>query len=147
MIRTTPSHAQMSDEEPAKDWLLAMLVGLANDIGLEISITVIADGATISGRLVSMQQWLHLNAARLPQGEVAQVMAENFRELAESLVTKTDATDEATEMPSFVHLAGAQLVTGKTLVPNDANLLWRGRLSHISGWSLGAFNEGQGSLG
>jgi hypothetical protein len=132
--------------DPPKDWLLAFLVGLANDAGVELDITVVADGAVISGRLVSMQRWLTLNADRFPAGEVAQVLSDHLRDIALSVTPGKDDSDEEPEQtgvaPSYIHLTDARFVHGDGIVPNDCSLLWRGRLSRVTGWSLGAFRAG-----
>lgn len=135
-----PEVIPLPTHEPDKDWLLTFLVGLANDAGIGVDITVVADGTVVSGRLVSMHDWLRMNADQFPDGEVAQILADHLRQLAaEATPTSADSDDDDGQpSASYIHLADARYVDAQGAYPGRGSLLWRGRLSGISGWSLGS---------
>ena len=135
-----PEVVPLPIREPDKDGLLTLLVAVANDTGIDLDITVVAEGTVVSGRLVSMHDWLKMNADKFPDGEVAQTLANHLRQLAAEVTPASEGSDDDSgeTTASYVHLADARFVGTQGTFPEHGTLLWRGRLARISGWSFGS---------
>lgn len=144
-------------ESSNEDVLLAVLVQSFNastDPETSASITLTVGGLVVSGDLVPAWVWFREVRALLSAGSgtAAGGMADVFGmfaddALGESLIREaTGGIEEAEEttaaaadtLPSTIHLARAQLL-GAHHHQELAGGLWRGRLSHISGWTFGRF--------
>ncbi|HTS97026.1 MAG TPA: hypothetical protein VMI33_10430 [Streptosporangiaceae bacterium] len=142
--------------QPPKDPFLAVLVKAVNGApGWEFGVTLHVNGLIISGLLCSMTSFFEEQAELFRQlgsaetAEARQGFAEVFDALAEQSQSQpgiehangdqavaSDAPE--TDLPSFIHLRAATVHAPGT----DAVLpetLWRGRLDHVSGWSIGNF--------
>jgi hypothetical protein len=117
------------------DWLLQNLILLASD-DMELPVTLTVSGATISGHMVSGKRFLSLVKELLSgggqhtgdfgkwlEGEYADLLAE-------------DGSDG--DGPYFVHLRDAAYIMGPAQIPGGRQMIWRGKLSDVSGFSLGA---------
>jgi hypothetical protein len=125
------------------DPVLADLVHAVNHGGdTEISLTLSVSGTVISGMLIANTKFFKLladsviAAGAAPGGSPVESFADFMRSGAD--VPDADAGDgeEAIEVTLYIHLRDAVV-----WAPGGASLpaqLWRGRLSHVSGWSLGA---------
>lgn len=151
---------------PDEDLLLAVLVQGANastDPDTSVSITLTVGGLVVSGDLVPAWVWLRevrellAGASGTGQDGMAAVFG-MFADDALGDVLIRDATagieaidedddDEDggvsvggpdTALPTSIHLARAR-VLGAHHSQELAGGLWRGRLSHVSGWTFGRF--------
>lgn len=118
------------------DPMLDTFVELA-DAGLGVSLTLTLPGGVVTGMLVGRTQWLGLfREALTATGETGAAIGS---QIEQAWLKRMD--DEDTTLPyGFVHLQGAKFLLGSSqhsLVPHNEGLLWRGRLSEVSGWSLG----------
>jgi len=139
-----------------QDAFLGILVQAVDHTpGWEIGVTLHVNGVIISGLLCSITSFFEEQAEtirRLGSAETAEArqgFAELFDWLADQTQTRPgteqaegdeDAeTEEAgADLPEFIHLRAATVHAPGT----DAVLpetLWRGRLDHVSGWSIGNF--------
>jgi hypothetical protein len=139
-----------------QDAFLAILVQAVDHTpGWEVGVTLHVNGVIISGLLCSMTSFFEEQAEmirRLGSAETAEArqgFAELFDWLADQTQTPPGAEHaeggEAAEtgasgadLPEFIHLRAATVHAPGT----DAVLpetLWRGRLDHVSGWSIGNF--------
>ncbi|MFF9274385.1 hypothetical protein [Streptomyces griseosporeus] len=142
------------------DHVLAQLVRLVNGSDLEFSLTLMVNGQTVTGRLISSKKWFELQAGRLKEstqaeeGEVglhsifegwAEVTSEYNDELKRVQEALKDielpdryqnAVAEAETPIGFLHLAGARIYGPNGFQPVEG-MPWRGRLEHVSGWSIG----------
>ncbi len=124
----------------APDPLLAILVEAANKFDADIGLTLYVSGTVVSGILVSGKRFFELMADWLT-AEGAQGLADSLARPIAELFRRPDAEPADDEhdglsQPDYIHLRAAQVFTSG----NDRPLpetLWRGRLSHVSGWSLG----------
>lgn len=121
----------------ASDPFLNILVQAAEG-GMEAGLTLHVSGVVVSGRMVSMARYLAEMSALIGQSNTA--LAEGFAELAAGLPDPVSA-DLAfmDQMPTldFIHLSGARIHAAGTMLADHPPMLWRGRLDHVSGWSLG----------
>ena len=143
---------------PGEDVLLAVLVQASNasaDPDTSLSITLTVGGLVVSGDLVPAWVWLRevreiLGSA---SGTGVDGMAHVFGMLADDAlgdVLIRDATGDVEDpeaatgesaeqrLPTTVHLARARIL-GAHHSQELAGGLWRGRLSHVSGWTFGRF--------
>ena len=124
------------------DWHLQLLVEDANDFGVEVPITLFVAGGVITGVLTSGKVYFDRFADRFAAGWPEEGRAE----IRASMATPGDVyprLEPGEKSPrkrpaQFIHLRDAQLVTPQGNLPTiGEGLLWRGRLTHVSGYSLG----------
>lgn len=140
-----PEPTPNEDTAPDSDYLLATLISLCNGIrDFTMSITVTVSGTTITGTLIGGHEYYTLLADGLDQAQgagaegFAAAMSPRLRELAEDY-----GSDEAEDLPvGFVHIKDARIVGDAGFIPTSGGLLWRGRIEHVSGWTLGTLSEG-----
>ena len=147
---TPRSFAHGDDEESPTtrpDPILGALVDIVNDARANadtVTLTLIVNGAVVSGELLPASRWMKLVDEQLGGstflGERAEALAEEARlawvandppaqPWTAERVKTTDRTSQ------FVHLQNAQIVTGNGDYPPT---LWRVRLTDVSGWCYGA---------
>ena len=142
------------------DHVLTHLVSLANGSDLGFSLTLTVDGQTITGRLISSKKWFEIQAERLREATGAQEEQIGLHSIFESWADATgkynaevkqvqealedielpdryrSALDETETPIGFIHLADARIDGANGFQP-AAGMPWRGRLEHVSGWSIG----------
>jgi hypothetical protein len=149
------------DHRPPRDPYLASLVKLVDDNpGWEIGLTLHVNGVIVSGLLCSMISFFEEQAEIIRQPGQAETAEGRlwFAEVFDSVVNEIKGWADAKhvdeekgeetgaalgDLPAFIHLRAATVHAPGT----DAVLpevLWRGRLDHVSGWSIG--NLGPKSL-
>ncbi|BCG24193.1 gas vesicle protein [Pseudomonas tohonis] len=122
------------------DWFLQMLVRQANDLGVEVGITLTIGAGMISGTLISVEsyfaQFADEYANSWPQ-EGREDIRSTFANLG--VMTKTTGDDPKLLPPQYIHLknvnvhaAGGLTCTGLTL--------WRGTLASVTGFNLGTLS-------
>ncbi|RFF46222.1 gas vesicle protein [Xanthomonas campestris] len=119
------------------DYLLQDLVLLANE-GLLIGITVTIGGTTITGNLIGGKSWFEEFTAQfdvVPDDRFRASLKERFGAYAD--IYKDEG--KRTRAPFYIHLQGAKVVEKNGMLPNQG-MLWRGRLSEISGFALGSLS-------
>ncbi len=122
----------MADDIAAPDGILQTLVSLAQTTGLSMSLTLNVSGTTVTGELVGRNSWLDLLALELPGNDGSTLggsLQENFRTDDDDLVDYTTY--------GFIHLRDAKFFVGNKMAPGSGGVLWRGRLSEVSGWCFG----------
>ena len=147
----------VSNPRPPKDTLLALLVQGVDKYPGDgaIGITLHVNGVIISGLLCSMTSFFEKQAEFIrrtvtPEGEGGG-FADIFDWLAkESRSQPPDAQTEGSEddetetakddLPGFIHLRAAT-VWAPRANGDLPETLWRGRLDHVSGWSIGTFGH------
>lgn len=133
-----------------RDWFLQDVIRLAN-LGLGIGITVIAEGAVISGTLIGGKQFFDELAAEIGKAsyagddgsEVLKVIGDSWAAHGLRYVKPEGASDDwAVAAPTFIHLKNARIYSpGQGGMPSNGGVLWRGKLNAISGFSIGSFGE------
>jgi hypothetical protein len=129
------------------DPILAALTGAVSSSALsELSLTLYVSGTVISGTLVSGRRFFELMGDWLA-AEGAQDLADSIARPIAEMFSGPDAEppdEEQGELgfSDFIHLRAAQVFTSGSDRPLPETL-WRGRLSHVSGWSLGTMRASQ----
>ncbi|MFD9767086.1 hypothetical protein ACFWXI_26655 [[Kitasatospora] papulosa] len=142
------------------DQVLTQLVRLVNGSDYEFSITLMVNGQTVTGRLISNKKWFELQAETLKastQTEEGKLglhsifegwagSAGEYNDELEQVQEALDGVDlpkhymkaviEAEAPIGFIHLQGARVVYSNGFVPTEG-VPWRGRMEHVSGWNLG----------
>lgn len=132
-----------------RDWFLQDVIQLAN-LGLGIGITVIAEGAVISGTLIGGKQFFEELGAEIGKAsysggdgtDVLKAIGDGWAANGQQYVKPADAADDwSPPEPGYIHLAGARIYApGQQGMPQNRGVLWRGKLNAISGFSLGSFD-------
>lgn len=129
------------------DGLLQLLISYS-ELGIETPVTLLTGGMTVSGVIVSAAIYMEntgeqLSAAlRNHHADLAETISQSFAQLKQDVEAQSKAADEAGALSArFIHLKNAKyFVPGQDGLPNNVDgIFWRGRLSAISGFSLGAF--------
>jgi hypothetical protein len=144
------------DVNTEPDSMLSAFVGMANHIGLEFGVTLHVSGTIVSGTLISFGTYLKSVAESVrmmnaPQGGRAgpESFAAAFDRLSDQhqagiAEINSEASGDEDDLPSgqpwdpYVHLRDA-VVWAPGVEPTLPRTLWRGRLSHVSAWSVGTF--------
>ena len=129
------------------DPILGALVDIVNDARAHadtVTLTLIVNGAVVSGELLPAWRWMKLVDEQLGGSTF---LGERADELAEEARLAWVANDPPAQpwtaervrtsdpKSQFVHLQNAQIVTGNGDYPPT---LWRVRLTDVSGWCYGA---------
>ena len=148
---------KVSDRPQARDvdGFLRMLVRFCNKTRAGIGVTVHAGGTIVSGTLIADTEYYQLLAERvriaLPDDESAEDFAGGVDRWAR-LIAGEDGKEEpngekepadqrlmSTRGTSYLHLKDAAIGSSLADLSPQQRVLWRGRLSSIDGWMLGAF--------
>lgn len=130
------------------DGLLQLLISYS-ELGIETPVTLLTGGMTVSGVIVSAASYMENTGAQLSAAlkshdaaKLAETVAQSFAQLKQDVEAQSRAADEAGQLTArFIHLKNARyFIPGQDGLPNNTDgIYWRGRLSAISGFSLGAF--------
>ncbi|MDR6912930.1 hypothetical protein J2W54_004943 [Rhodococcus fascians] len=124
---------------PEQDFMLAGLVELINrSTGTELGVTLHVRGTVLSGLMISGESYLDKQKVVLTEaGEGPAALAQYF-DIFSSVYSQNQEDDKpflSPPLPAYVHLRSASVIeNGTTQVTFP---LWRGRLSEVSGWSIG----------
>jgi len=136
------------------DVVLRMLVGLVNDSDLEMGVTLHVSGVIVSGVLISYKSyWEEFRVLVRENGSPeSRVAREAFADTFTAAITGASLGPSGVEPgvegeeaappapPNHLHLRDAT-VWAPGVEPTLAKTLWRGRLSHVSAWSIGTFGN------
>lgn len=123
--------------EPVPDLQLQLLVRLlSQDAEAALPITLTVGGAFLHGDLISHEAWTTgwANSLHGVDGPGAKLL-ERFPEQVDEVVEEKQGRSAPQRLPQWIHLRDAIGVAaggGSVVMP-----LWRGRLTDVSGWSLG----------
>jgi hypothetical protein len=136
-------HAFSSQHD--SDWFLQHLVELVNSMdGFGFGITLLVDGFLVSGTLISGKKYFGGFAKDFAQGMAdgggdGKQARESFAGFSKIYETKVAGGETSIPGPSYVHLADAHFYdTNGKPVPANRGVWWRGRLSCVSGFTLGS---------
>ncbi|MFS8197950.1 hypothetical protein ACLVWQ_04605 [Streptomyces sp. CWNU-52B] len=133
--------------EPVPDLQLQMLVRLVGqDPHAALPVTFVIGGGLLYGDLISHKAWTTdwARSLRGVDGAGAQLL-ERFPEQVDEVVSDKQGRQAPQRLPQWIHLRDATSVVG----PGDPVVmpLWRGRLTDVSGWSLGKPDSSPGITG
>lgn len=132
------------------DWFLGSIVTLLDKVdGFDFGVTLSVGGRIVAGNLISGRQYftelgLSLSQAADKQttaaaADIMRTFADNWSQLA--AVYDPSRFEDSAPAPSFIHLKNARYIIGSDFVPAPG-MLWRGKLSSVDGFSLGALTRG-----
>lgn len=141
-----------SGAEGERDWFLQSVISLANS-GAEIGITLTVGGAVISGMLIAGRTYFKELADMIrgvadeeeEANPMLEAIAESWDKLSEIYDKPEGATAEWDPGPfGYIHLRNARVYApgGGVLPSSPSGVLWRGRLTQISGFAIGQLAEG-----
>ncbi len=131
------------------DPILRVLVSVCNRGSLSFGVTVAQGGLVITGTAVGVAEFMHNMAAELESrgGTDAAVLSEPLRylgQIADEPAPEGQApTSPVDDLPLYLHLEDATIRSGSAVL--GEHVRWRGRLSEVEGWSLGAIGAEPGS--
>lgn len=130
------------------DGLLQLFISYS-ELGIETPITLLAGGMAVSGVIISAASYMEKTGAQLSaavkshDAKLAQTIADSFAALKQDVEEQSLAADQTGTLSArFIHLQHAKYyVPGQDPLPSNADgVLWRGRLSEVSGFTLGEFS-------
>lgn len=117
---------------PASDGALGILVDLINRSHGTMTMTFFLGAGILSGTMISLDEWVDRWVAEL--GRAKKELGDAFQEEIER--AQGDRTDVSPSR-NFLFMRDAHLFQG----PHARTVaLWRGRMSQIDGWALGAYS-------
>lgn len=154
-----------------QDWFLDQIVEWANRFGIEVGLTLSVNGMLVSGQMISGRNFflelatefrgdreegsmIHTLAGLIERNKDVYepfdlTLAEDKPADAQPSDTEVKADDNvdddgdsAPPPPSYIHLRNAKIFTpGQSAIPGNRGMLWRGRISEISGFSIGSLSS------
>lgn len=128
---------------PEEDWLLQDVVRMINHLeAASVGVTLTLPGGVITGELISLRQYFHEYAAQWKEAfralpEVAETVEQQWKEFGDENSKSLKETNEA--LFSYIHLKNATFITANgVLKMGGRGLLWRGRISTVSGFAIGS---------
>lgn len=121
-----------------KDWFLQDLIEIANSGKMSFDITLTVGGFLVSGTLIGGKEYFEGFGEEFSfglKGDAAKKVKAAFAKNGEVYSSATSPS----MLPSYIHLKNAHFFhTSGTPVPENRGVWWRGRVSEIAGFSLGA---------
>lgn len=125
-------------EEDGADFLLRLFVQVAQEsAGYEIGITLTVRGVVMTGVLVGRDVWAEELAVLTGAGSVPQTTGSVVGEIVQRAVQVPKQASDGEGRYGYIHLRDARIMAGPASLPTTGGMLWRGRLSEVSGWSIG----------
>ncbi|HEB27724.1 MAG TPA: hypothetical protein ENI05_08095 [Porticoccus sp.] len=125
-----------------KDWFLQNLINMVNSGELKFGITLNVGGFLVSGNLIGGKHYFEGFGADFASGfsgdEVEDEIKNAFAKNGEIY-----SSEEEPSPPIYVHIEDAKFFnTNGAPIPENKGVWWRGRVSEVSGFSLGSLSEG-----
>lgn len=119
------------------DWFLQQLASWANSMNIEFGITLNTPSGVVSGTMISHQKYFSAFADNFA-GEWAGQSKEKLRELIAGYGEPLPEEEESADpFINYIHLKDAQIYApGQNPMPSTG-ILWRGKISAVSGFNLG----------
>ncbi len=129
--------ADEGDDWLAGDPVLTFLAGTAALAGIDVEVTVLTNGMTVTGRLIDELTYMQRLADHLQRKQEAEPgQAPEGHDLAAMLREQIRGFQPGTVIGSdYVHLEEVTISRGAGHVSHKA--LWRGAAEGIMGWSVG----------
>ena len=146
------------ENTPTSDLILEMFIGAAETHGMSFEITVLTQGAVISGRVISFKEYAGKLAQHFDEttvqssAEISNLNTEdhskptpayalNMRGLVDHVYGTPDGKIKKDKywqyLTEYLHLADAKLISGGSNMEKLIPSLWRIKLDHISGIAFG----------
>ncbi|MFD2924983.1 gas vesicle accessory protein GvpU [Halobacillus naozhouensis] len=127
--------------EAAKDNILEFFVRASNKHGFELDISLLVNGAIVSGTMVSAKEYFeHLSESFEDGSDVSQELSNQLAQAGESAESNNDGEAH------FIHLKNTRVYCGDSKpTPSKGKILWRGKLSEVDSFFLGKISEPKSS--
>ncbi|MFD2627992.1 gas vesicle accessory protein GvpU [Oceanobacillus kapialis] len=127
----------MSDNT-TKDNILSHFVFASNKHDFNLDISLLVNGALVSGTLISAQEYFQLLSKSFEDGnDISQALGEQLAKTSEQLESQ-----ENPEQAEYIHLKNSQIYSGGSKpTPSKSDILWRGKLSEVDSFFLGKITE------
>ncbi|UOR13518.1 gas vesicle accessory protein GvpU [Halobacillus amylolyticus] len=127
--------------EAAKDNILEFFVKASNKHGFELDISLLVNGAVVSGTMVSAKEYFENLSESFEDGsDLSQELSAQLAQAGESAQSSSDG--EA----YFIHLKNVLVYCGDSKpTPSKGKILWRGKLSEVDSFFLGKISEPKNS--
>lgn len=124
-----------------KDWLLQTVIQLVNNNeGLTFGLTIITHGQIVSGNIIGGKKYFENLGKEIELGlgtdNDENPISEQFKKIGDDVYSEEKQKIDGS--PAYIHFGDAKFyfANGEP-IPGNKGLLWRGRLSEISGFNIG----------
>jgi len=142
-----PEQPELDEPDRVADWAapdehLVVLVNMVNQIGgSELNIRLTVFGLVLSGKLIGGADYFDSVATIFDQASAdsSESLGDVYRRTATFYRNDVRAQPGESRVTTFIHLKDAY-----AYAPGAKPLLiglWRGRLGHVSGWSVGSYGS------
>ncbi|WP_435170187.1 hypothetical protein [Falsirhodobacter sp. 1013] len=137
-----PERDNPERQEPPLDqicWFLRDLVRLAND-GLGLAVTLYVEGSVITGVLMSGTDYFAYFSEQYAAASTEDDDLSDLLRKAMDCYKTVYADAKGPDLdwpPQYIHLKSACYISSRGPMPVGRDLVWRGRLSSVGGYSLG----------
>ncbi|UOQ92429.1 gas vesicle protein GvpU [Halobacillus shinanisalinarum] len=123
--------------EAAKDNILEFFVKASNKHGFELDISLLVNGAVVSGTMVSAKEYFENLSESFEDGsDLSQELSDQLAQAGESAQSNSDGEAH------FIHLKNTRVYCGDSKpTPSKGKILWRGKLSEVDSFFLGKISE------
>ncbi|ASK62119.1 gas vesicle protein GvpU [Virgibacillus phasianinus] len=128
-------------ESASKDNILEFFVKAANKHDFSLDISLLVNGAVISGTMISAKEYFESLSESFEDGnDIAQALSEQFTKASESVDSSSDGEAH------FIHLKNTHIYCGDSKpTPSKGKILWRGKLNEVDSFFLGKISESKSS--
>jgi hypothetical protein len=132
------------------DWFLAQLIWLADNVGLEQSVTLSVRGTIITGLLISGREYfkdlgddirkranVHLEDKDAIRNLLADLYSQGSQHYPVRPSPETEPDSEPKPFPTYIHLRASKMLGPNGFTIPIEGALWRGKLSAVDGFSIG----------
>lgn len=131
------------DDGIERDYFLQTLADIVNRTGMELGVTLTVGGALISGTMISGKTYYDSLRSLLSENIDNEDVVSFFKTIIDipSSSYDYDSEDKRPINTVFIHLKDARFFgPDGHYIPQTGGALWRGRISQVDGFSLGAFS-------
>ena len=129
---------------PGKDWFLTTLNTIVNNNVITIGVTIVTHGFIVSGHLTGGREYFDAVANEFATTLNSSFKIENsFQGLADTIYGSDNPEVKDGPLASdYIHIKNARFYNSASegILPNNP-VWWRGRISEISGFSIGVIND------
>ena len=122
----------------SKDWFLQDLIEIVNSGKMSFDVTLTVGGFLVSGTLVGGKEYFEGFGEEFSFGLSGEAAKKVKAAFAKNGNVYTQSGGQPMQ-PNYIHLKNAHFFhTSGSPVPENRGVWWRGRVSEVSGFSLGA---------
>lgn len=123
----------MSNKQTSKDDILESFVKAANEDDFSLDISLLVDGAIVTGTLISAKEYFKTLSKSFKGGNATS------KQFSENLDEAGDAAGESdNDEINYIHLKDTSIfISENKPTPSSGKLIWRGKLSEVNSFFLG----------